>query len=256
MSKEIVVCVPTSPIPRHPSTDMIETTIKSIRFHLPESRIIVMCDGVRPNVEFRRAQYEEYKKRLRGWADKQFNVALMVFADYSQQAKMMRAALETVTAPYVLFCEHDGELVTNINPRIHKQETLPEDCRIAWQDITDLLASGGANIVRFYAWDEIYSGHAHLMHGQIVQGASRFIQTTQYSQWPHIARTDFYKKMLADHFRPDEIRMIELGMYGPVGAAPWGDYRIVIYAPNGNFRRFYHRNGRADETGKQDPVDW
>ena len=253
-SSQVTVCIPTSPIPRHPSTDMIENTIRSVRYQLPDARIIVMCDGVRPNVEFRRAQYEEYKQRLAKCISG--NVQLMLCDEYSQQAKMMRAALETVTTPYVLFCEHDGELVSTLNPRTYSKDTLPQDCEIAWQDITDLLASGGANMVRFYAWDEIYSGHAHLMHGQIVQGASRFIQTTQYSQWPHIARTDFYKKMLADHFRPDEIRMIEIGMYGPVGAAPWTQYRIVIYAPDGNMRRFYHRNGRADENGVQDPVDW
>ena len=246
---------------------MIENTIKSIRFHLPESPIIIMADGVRPNVEFRRAQYENYLQRL---ADllasmKYGNVCMPMFNTYTQQAQMMRRVLNAdcdprvstlIETPYVLFCEHDGELVSTTNPRIHKQETLPEDCQIAWQDICDLLASGGANIVRFYAWDEVYSGHAHLMQGQMIQSTSRFIKTTQYSQWPHIARTDFYKKMLHDHFRPDEIRMIEIGMYGPVGAAPWEQYRVVIYAPEGNMRRFYHRNGRADETGKQDPVDW
>ena len=238
---------------------MIENTIKSIRFHLPESRIIVMCDGVRPNVEFRRWQYVGYKEHLKQMVrdGDLSNVVWCEWVDYSQQAKMMRETLDImVTTPYVLFCEHDGELVSTHNPRDGHQETRQEDCEIAWQDIIDLLDSGGANIVRFYAWDEIYSGHAHLMQGQMIQGASRFIKTTQYSQWPHIARTDFYKKMLADHFRPDEIRMIEIGMYGSVGAAPWTQYRIVIYAPDGNMRRFYHRNGRADENGVQDPVDW
>jgi hypothetical protein len=256
VSSQITVCIPTSPIPRHPSTDMIEQTIKSIRFHLPESRIIVMCDGVRPNVEFRRRQYEEYLERLVDLYANDMNTDVVIFQTYSQQAKMMRRMLETVTTSYVLFCEHDGELVTNFNPRDEQTETRPEDCQIAWQDISDLLASGGANMVRFYAWDEIHPAHAHLMCGQMIQGASKFIKTTQYSQWPHIATTAFYKKMLAEHFAPDAVKMIEIGMYGPVGMAPWESYRVVIYAPKGNMRRFYHRNGRADETGKQDPVDW
>jgi len=235
---------------------MIEQTIRSIRFHLPESRIIVMCDGVRPNVEFRRGQYEDYLKRLIAKYAYDVNINVVFFQEYSQQARMMRGALEMVTTPYVLFCEHDGELVMGFNPRDGHAETRPEDCQIAWQDILDLLASGGANMVRFYAWDEIHPAHAHLMCGHMVQGASHFIQTTQYSQWPHIARTDFYKKMLAEHFAPDAIKMIEIGMYGPVGMAAWDQYRIVIYYPDGNARRFYHRNGRADENGKQDPVDW
>lgn len=257
-SEQITVCIPTSPIPRHPDTGMIENTIKSIRFHLPESRIIIMMDGVRPNVEHRRGQYEEYKRRLTDVLFLQgFTPAdLWQWQEYSQQARMMRVALETVTTPYVLFCEHDGELVTDFNPRDGQSITRSEDCQIAWQDITDLLASGGANMVRFYAWDKIHPAHAHLMCGQMIQGASKFIKTTQYSQWPHIARTDFYKKMLADHFAPNAVKMIEIGMYGPVGAAAWDQYRIVIYYPDGNARRFYHRNGRADENGVQDPVDW
>lgn len=258
-SEQITVCIPTSPIPRHPDTSMIENTIKSIRFHLPESPIIIMADGVRPNVEHRRWQYKGYTEHLKQMIQdgELQNVCLSDWVPYTQQAKMMRETLDIlVTTPYVLFCEHDGELVTNFNPRDGQSITRPEDCHIAWQDILDLLASGGANMVRFYAWDEIHHAHAHLMCGQMIQGASKFIKTTQYSQWPHIARTDFYKKMLADHFAPDAIKMIEIGMYGPVGAAAWDQYRIVIYYPDGNARRFYHRNGRADENGVQDPVDW
>lgn len=257
ISKSVSVCIPTSPIPRHPDTGMIEQTIDSIRTQLPDSRIFIMCDGVRPNVEFRREQYEEYKVRLIEKCTKlRGNIHVILCQNYSQQALMMRQTLEMIDTPFVLFCEHDGELVTTNNPRDGFQNTLPEDCNIEWQDITGLIASGGMNIIRFYAWDKIYSGHAHMMCGQMIQGKSKFIKTIQYSQWPHIASTRFYREMLQKHFGPTEIKMIEIGMYGPVAAAPWEQYRIGIYAPEGNMRRFYHRNGRADENGVQDPVDW
>src|SRR4029077_13519948 len=156
-SSQVTVTIPTSPIPRHPSTDLIENTISSIRYQLPNARIIVMCDGVRPNVEFRRKQYEEYKDRLtkRSLQGDFGNILIQENMVYAQQAKMMRAALEMITTPFVLFCEQDVVLVAMHNPRDGYKETLPEDCEIAWQDIADLLDSGGANIVRFYTWDQI-----------------------------------------------------------------------------------------------------
>lgn len=257
VSGQISVVIPTSPIPRHPDTGMIERTIESIRFHLPDSRIYIMCDGVRPNVEFRRAQYEEYKIRLIEKCTKlRANIHITLNQEYSQQAIMMRKALDMIDTPYVLFCEHDGELVTTHNPRDGFQNTLPEDCKINWQDITDLLGSGGANFVRFYAWEKIVPEHAHLMGGQMIQGSSKFIQTVQYSQWPHIANCDFYRKMLSRYVAPHDRKMIEIAMYGPVVESLWEQFRVCIYYPEPNARRFYHRNGRADETGKQDPADW
>lgn len=259
ISEQITVCIPTSPIPRHPDTGMIEKTIDSVRFHLPDAKVFVMCDGVRPNVEFRRHQYENYRDRLTKlfFAGRFGNADIIKFGSYTQQATMMRDTLDyRVQTPLVLFCEHDGELVTTHNPRDGVQETLPQDCVIAWQDIIDLIQSGGANFVRFNAWEKILPAHRHMMGGQMIQGSSRFIKTTQYSQWPHVASADFYRKMLREHFRPDERKMIEIGMYGPVAESPWDQYRVVLYDPDGNARRFYHRNGRADENGVQDPTDW
>ena len=256
---QITVVIPTSPIPDHPSTVIIEKTIQSIRFHLPESQIIVMADGVRPQVEHRRAQYEEYIQRL---ADKlarmEFgNTCMPIFTEPTQQAMMLKRVLESmIETPLVLFIEHDTYLPTTWSPR-DDGSTHPEDCTFAWQDIADVIMSGQVNMVRFYLWQQIWHEHEHLMHGKLIQGNSTFVKTTQYSQWPNVGSADFYRKILSEHFHPNERKMIEIGMYGPVANAPWEQYRIAIYYPEPNARRFYHMNGRVDTvTGIRDPAEW
>src|SRR5208337_4355640 len=108
LDDQITVLIPTSPIPRHPDTGLIEACIGGIRGYFPEARIIIMADGVRPAVEHRRAQYEEYRRRL---ADKiavgQFGqTELLLFDEPWQQAVMTQRTLEKVTTPLILFVEH------------------------------------------------------------------------------------------------------------------------------------------------------
>ena len=259
ISDSVTVCITTSPIPRHPSTDMIERVINSVRFHLPTAKIMVLFDGVRPNVEFRRWHYVGYMQHLKQMIDSgQFgNAGWMDHVEYTQQAQMMKNAIGVnVTTPLILFCGHDEELVTTHNPRDGYKETLPEDCIIQWGSLADTLLAGDLNMIRFYAWEKIWPEHQHLMHGEFESHGARYVRTTQYSQWPNLATTEFYKHILNTYFVLGERKMIELGMYGPVVSSPWEKFKIGIYYPGENNRRMYHLNGRADETGKQDPVDW
>lgn len=258
---QITVVIPTSPIPSHPSTEIIERVIASIRFHLPTARLIIMADGVRGQVEHRRAAYKEYVIRLfeKAHHGEFGNAEVTSWTDPTQQAWMLRDTLKTITTPLVLFVEHDTYLVTTTNPRDIEntgRTDHPEDCIINWQDIADLIQSGGANMVRFYLWERIWHEHEYLMRGQMIQGETKFIKTVQYSQWPCIASADFYRRILTQYFQPTERLMIEPRMMSPVSDAPWEDFRVVIYHPEPNARRFYHLNGRADENGVRDPSDW
>jgi hypothetical protein len=60
----VAVLIPTSPIPSHPSTEMIETTIASVKEQLPDAPIILMIDGIRPEQAELRPAYEEYTRRI------------------------------------------------------------------------------------------------------------------------------------------------------------------------------------------------
>lgn len=260
---QITVVIPTSPIPSHPSTAIIDPVIKSIRFHLPTAKIIIMADGIREDLKHRTNQYTGYIQSLA--ADlalrKYGNTMMPIAMKHTQQAGMLRNMLSSlIDTPLTMFVEHDTPLVTNSNPRDEEgtgRTDHPEDCIINWQDISDIIQSGGLNVVRFYLWEKIWHEHQHLMRGQMIQGESRFIQTVQYSGWPHVASTSFYKKVLREQIPVDKKVMLETALYGPVNASPWEDYRVGIYYPGQNNRRFTHLNGRWDETtGKRDPAEW
>lgn len=258
---QITILIPTSPIPSHPSTAIIDRTIAAIRYHLPTARMIIMADGVRPEVEHRRWQYERYKAALRERAkNPDERLFFMEYVEHRHQAGMLKDVLdnELITTPLVYFNEHDVYLVTDHNPRDEENTgyTHPEDIIIRWDEIRDLVLSGGSHFVRFYLWEKLWHEHMHLMCGQMIQGSSKFIQTKQWSGWPHVASTEFYKDTLAKYLRPDEKRMIELLIYGAVEESPWTDFRTTIYYPEPNARRFMHLNGRLDEaTGQRDMAD-
>ena len=62
--RDITIVVVTSVLPSHPSTDIIDETIKSIRFHFPDNEIIMQIDGLRREQNHRKADYDEYKNRI------------------------------------------------------------------------------------------------------------------------------------------------------------------------------------------------
>ena len=238
------ILIPTSPIPVHPSTEMIEKCIDSVRVYFPRSPMYVMADGVRPQISGRERQYAEYKHNLLDLCDSgRFgNCEIRVFPEFSQQAIMTSRTLEFVKRPLVLFVEHDV--------------TLRADPALEFQAMASAIMEGHANMVRLYHWDKIWHEHQHLMRGEFEHRGVKFIKTVQYSQWPNLAALDYYKRILRNYFTPGQQNMIETVMYGPVVSAPWEQNKIVIYAPE-NMDTFVHMNGRVDpSTGLRDPGDW
>lgn len=243
--RDLTILIPTSPIPRHPDTSMLEECVDAVRFYLPEEPLVIMADGVRPSVEHRRQQYAEYIDRVHHLVvSGRFGQATVrVFEGPSQQAIMARETLRSVTTSLIAFIEHDAILrnapLININ------------------DICQVLSSGEANVVRLYAWGQrIWPEHEFLMRGSFTCGSSNFVRTVQYSQWPLFSRTDYHRRILDQYFKPGQRAMIETVMYSPVLRNAWEEHRIVIYGPDES-PTFSHRNGRLDETtGYRDPAEW
>ena len=255
----ITVLVPTSPVPSNPDTYILENTLKAIRFHLPTAKIIVLMDGVRPACEPRRADYAEFKHRIKEkiTTGQYGNATFLEFSEWKLQAEMVRAALHYVSTPLVFFNEHDATLVTTENPRDGSPDTLPQDLKINWEVIADFILMGGANTVRlYYVGERILPEHGHLMHGEVTYQMEKFVRTTQFSGWPHISSTEFYNQIFKTIFIPGRREMMEGPMYGSVCAAPWEKFKTVIYYPDGNARRFRHTNGRALPDGNQEKADW
>lgn len=237
----VTVLIPTSPIVAHPDTSVIETTVASVRHWLPDAEILIMCDGVRPEQEHYRHQYEEYLSRLLWLSGTKWDRVLPIIHDeHLHQAEMTRRALDLVRTPLVLFVEHDTPIVT--------------DCDIDWPAITAACLSGEADVVRLHHEALVLPDHEHLMldrDPQDIHGAP-LLRTVQWSQRPHLASTGFYRRILANDFPAGYVGMIEDRLHSVVdsawrdtGLAGWHRYRLWMYSPEGQIKRSYHLDARG-----------
>lgn len=234
VDQAVTVLIPTSPIPAHPDTSVIEATIDSVRDHLPSAEIIVMCDGVRPEQASRTADYEEYQRRLLWLCDHRWTHVTPVRSEAHQhQANLTRAALEFVRTPCVLFVEHDTPLVT--------------DEPIDWQSIIAAVRSGEVNMIRLHHEAVILEPHRPLMIDQtpIRIAGCPLLRTVQWSQRPHVASTDYYRRVIDEHFPTTSRTMIEDKLHSVCQVEPWSSNRVAIYAPGTNLKRSLHLDGRG-----------
>jgi hypothetical protein len=237
---EVTVLVPTSPIPSHPDPNITFETIESIRKQLPNAEIIVMIDGVRKEQKNRLKSYNRYVQKLLWKMNHEWqNVYPLYFKDHSHQAKMTTEALKHVKTPYVLFAEHDTPLCGFIE----------------WGNLYVTLENGTANVIRFHFENVIPDAHKHLMlSGPQVHSGVSLIPTAQWSQRPHLARTDFYRKMMAENFSEKSITMIEDKVHGVLydaykvkGKVGWSDWKVWIYAPEGDMAHSLNLDGRKND---------
>lgn len=240
----LTVLVPTSPVESNPDTSIIENTIATIRAHLPATEIIITFDGVRPEQEERRANYEEYVKKVLWMCNKVWkNVTPIVFEQHMHQVAMAREALKYVKTNKILYVEHD----TPLTP----------DRPIDWANIALMVDSGEADLVRFHFEAFIPKEHEWLMidkQPQIVRGVPA-VRTIQWSQRPHVASTAFYRRILNDHFTQDARTFIEDKMHSVVISAytaeqlqGWNKFKLWIYHPEPDIKRSYHTDGRGSES--------
>lgn len=239
----VTVLIPTSPIAAHPDTSIIETTVASVRFWLPDAEILIMCDGIRPEQEHYRQRYEQYLNRLLWLTGTKWDRVLPVLHDeHLHQAELTRRVLDMVETPLVLFVEHDSPLVT--------------DCPIDWPALTAAALSGEADVIRLHHEALVLPDHEHLMldrEPRDIEGAP-LLRTVQWSQRPHLAGSGFYRRILAEDFPEGHIGMIEDRMHSVVesewrqfGLAGWHRYRLWMYSPEGQIKRSYTLDGRGED---------
>jgi hypothetical protein len=236
----ITVVTPVSPIKSHPDTAILEETITSIRTLFPTAEIFLTFDGVREEQQHRRADYDEFIHRALWLADHTWgNVVPFLFDEHQHQSGMMRHIIDKIDTTLLLYVEQDTPLVVD----------EPTD----FEAITEFILGGESNVVRLYHEGVMPKEHMHLMHGH---HHDLFIDTSQWSQRPHIASTAYYRRILNSHFTEDAKCFIEDRMYGILeeaeridGYQGWVQHRVHIYDPgNGNMKRSYHTDGRAGEA--------
>lgn len=247
--RDLTVVVPVSPIRSHPGTQILDETLDSVRHHLPDSEIVLTFDGVRLEQGDRRRDYEEHMRRALWRADHVYgNVLPLIFETHQHQTGMMRAALEHIDTPLLMYVEQDTPLVT--------------DEAIDFELIGDYIIGGASNVVRLHHEGVIPAEHEHMCHGVTTfthSGPDRdarasFIRTSQWSQRPHVASVAFYRRIMQNCFTPEARSFIEDRMHGVVdeayrrdGLPGWQQYAVHIYKPGENLKRSYHTDGRAGE---------
>lgn len=251
MRKDLTVLIPTSPIPSHPSTAILDETIANIRKYT-DARIIIMCDGVHESLRHREEDYKQYRMKVleKELAGDYGDCFTYIFSDHKHQAMMTKFLLDNfVKTPLIMFCEHDTSPIGEI----------------PFNDICELVATkdGIIDCLRFNIFHKIPDEHQYLMldkepimyHQRIKGGVTEClincVRTIQWSQRPHIAKTDWYRKILATWFPEGKRTMIEDVMHSVVqvqyeqhGIDTFG---LAIYTPEGNQLRSYHADGRGED---------
>ncbi len=244
----ITVVMPTSPIPSNPSTDVIEQTIESVRAQedLANCEIIVAFDGVRPQqIEQRKKSYEIYKDRLLWKINHEMdNVLPLVLPLWGHQANSVRAALHVVQTPLILFMEHDTPICNKFD----------------WDALTRACQDDRVNTIRFHFEAQIHPEHAYLnvrpTEGvQDICGAP-LVAVAQWSQRPHLSKTNFYRGILLKYFGIDSRTMIEDVIHGVLqqafqehGEEGWEQFKLWLYHPGepGTIKRSEHLDGREGD---------
>jgi hypothetical protein len=235
VEERITVLMPTSPIPSHPDTSIVEQTVASIRERLPLAEIIIMADGVRPELEHRRADYTEYLERL-VWLCRRWKAIPLVFEEWQHQANTTRRALQMVRTDLVLYVEHDTPLTGDI----------------PWKQLGHFVLNDDFHVIRFHHERQIPGEHEYMMRGDVTLSKDgqdfRFRRTVQWSQRPHLARTDRYRQWVDKFFPPASRTMIEDRLHGIAANADWDEFRVGIYLPRGSIQRSLHLDGRGSDS--------
>ena len=229
------VVMPVSPIKSHPATDILDETINSVRYHLPDNEIILQIDGIRDEQIDWLDNYNEFKDRILWKCLHQWNNVLpIIFDEHSHQSTMMKKTFEYINTPLLLYVESDAPLVIN--------KKIPVD------KIENFILSGDANTVRLHHENVIPVEHSHLMIGEI----KNFTKTIQWSQRPHFSSVIYYKDIvMADipdkSFIEDYFHSQVQSDYYEYKQTGWYKHRLWIYTPEGGIKRSYHTDGRAGE---------
>lgn len=235
----ITVLIPTSPIPSHPDTAILDEMIFNIRQYT-DAQIVIMADGVHSSLAHRTEDYMQYIERVNENIESlQYgDCTLTVFEHHVHQAIMTSTILKAIKTPLILFCEHDTSPIGDI--------PFEKLCSFV-ENSLDI------NYLRFNIFHKILDEHQHLMLDKVpvVIDGVRLVRTIQYSQRPHIAKVKWYRDILFTYVHEkksmieDPVHSIVQAKYAALGYDTFG---LAIYTPEGETQlRSYHSDGRKTD---------
>lgn len=242
---DMVVVVPVSPIKSHPSTEVLEETLRTIRVQT-DAPIIITFDGVREEQRDMEPAYREFIKRML-WSinHNHKDILPVIFKKHVHQSGMMKVVLEQIDIPMILYVEQD----TPLTP----------DRDIDWDKCKDYIKSGKSNVIRFHFEEVIPDVHEYLMVGDVEDG---FRKTVQWSQRPHLISQEMYRVIMAlfsdesNCFIEDYAHGLLQNLWNEQGMAGWEKWKVHIYHPEGGIKRSYHTDGRAGDQKFDDRQIW
>lgn len=220
--------------------EMLEYTLKSFGSsateHFPfQLQTIIACDGVRSEQKHLAPEYHEYVRRICWKANYVWDNILPVVAPrHVHQVGLARMAMDVVDTPVVLMMEHDTPVVW--------------DEPIDWPALIGLVEYGAVDMIRLHHEAHILPAHEHLMvdHNTTTMLDVPLRRTKQWSQRPHVASSEYYRRILADHFSDEANCFIEDKMHSVAQSDP-PHHRLAIYHPDEkNIKRSFHTDGRGD----------
>ena len=236
----ITVVIPSSPCRKHPSTEMIERTIHSIRHHLPDAEIILQIDGIRKEQRYLTDCYNEYKSRLSWKCLHSYNNILPLFFNkHMHQSGMMHKTFKHIKTPLILYVEHDTPLVT--------------DKDIDFEKCEKHIFSGDANTVRFHFEARVRDNEQSFMIGK---PENDFLRTIKWSQRPFLTTKLYFENEVMKPYKKHDKKFIEDSFYGVLlgdykknKMLGWYKHRLWLYHPDRKDGIKFSTNldGRGDE---------
>lgn len=234
----ITVLIPTSPIPSHPATAILDETIFNVRQYTDAS-IVIMADGVHESLSSRTEDYNKYIERVSEniGAGKYGDCVITQFGHHCHQAIMTSTILKSVKTPLLLFVEHDCSPIGDI----------------PFKKLCDFVANSlEINYLRFQIFHKVLDEHQYLMLDKepVVIDGVRLVRTVQYSQRPFIAKVKWYRDVLQTYLKDkkgmieDVLHSVIITKYKDLGFDTFG---LAIYTPEGNQLRSYHSDGRKTD---------
>jgi len=231
---ELTILISTSNIPSHPSTKIIEDTIKNLRSYreLKDVEIIIMIDDLRPELKHRTYEYEKYIQRLLWLCNVKWkNILPVITKEWLHQANTTKYCLDFIKTKNILYVEHDCSLTGDI----------------PFNEINEILKYDTVNYIRLHYSTEIHEQHKYLMRESKTINSVPLLKTIQWSQRPHFSTVSFYKKIL-EYFSESSRTMIEDLIYGVVINNENKDFGLWIYHPEKNIQRSLSCDGRKSDS--------
>jgi hypothetical protein len=233
LTQVITVVITTSPIPSHPSTEVIDRVCEKIWQQLPGVRIVILADGVHPEETQFADRYAEYLSILA----KRKSLTVYIAPSWGHQSGTLRWALienNFVSTPLILFTDHDRTFT---------------DRPIPWQGLTQTLLDGQFVGVRFQA---DAGRKSETEFGTFTPHGIPVVRITQYLNWPTLNRTDYFTEFV-DSFGAAKT-FLEISESDGFLTQNFERFPYCFYNPVGDCVSSTHLNGREFKATPEDKA--